>query len=246
MPPCNTYVEPYGGGMNILLNREPSPIEVYNDLNGRIVNLFKVLREKPLEFLSLIYLTPCAREEYEKCYAEEFSDNTDSDLEKARRVLTIITQSMSGRGLQNRRVGWGHSISSSNQAKRWANILTKLILAINRIKDVQIENRPALDVIKCYDTENTLFYCDPPYVLSTRSGKDYEFEMTDEEHVKLSETLHAAKGKVALSGYNCKLMEELYFDWRCVKTVVSCPSSKSKNGEKKPAREECLWMNYEI
>lgn len=231
--------------MNILLNREPSPIEVYNDLNGRIVNLFKVLREKPLEFLSLIYLTPCAREEYEKCYKEEFSDNTDSDMERARRVLTIITQSMSGGGLQNRKVGWGHSISSSNQAKRWANILTKLILAINRIKDVQIENRPAIDVIKCYDTENTLFYCDPPYVLSTRSGKDYEFEMTDAEHVDLSKVLHEVKGKVALSGYNCKLMEDLYSDWRCVKTAVSCPSSYAKNRKEKPAREECLWMNYE-
>lgn len=237
-------MEPFGGGMNILLNRDPSPIEVYNDLNGRIVNLFKVLREKPLQFLSLIYLTPCAREEYEKCYNEEFSENTDSDLEKARRVLTIITQSMSGRGLQNRKVGWGHSISSSNQAKRWANILIKLILVTNRVKDIQIENRSAIDVIKCYDTENTLFYCDPPYVLSTRSGKDYEFEMTDEEHTHLSELLHQVKGKVALSGYNCELMEELYFDWRCVKTVVNCPSSKSKNREKKPMREECLWMNY--
>ncbi len=231
--------------MNILLNREPSPVEIYNDLNGRIVNLFKVLREKPLQFLSLIYLTPCAREEYEKCYKEEFSDNADSDMERARRVLTIITQSMSGRGLQNRKVGWGHSIKGSqSQAKRWANILTKLILAINRIKDVQIENRPAVDVIKCYDTEDTLFYCDPPYVLSTRTGKDYEFEMTDEEHVKLSEVLHVVKGKVALSGYNCKLMEELYSGWRRVKTVVSCPSSYAKNKKEKPDREECLWMNY--
>jgi len=232
--------------MNILLNREPSPIEVYNDLNGRIVNLFRVLREKPLEFLSLIYLTPCSREEYDICHNEEFCcQNEDSDLERARRVLVIITQSMMGRGLRGRKAGWGYSISttSSNQAKRWANILSKLILAINRIKDVQIENLPAIEIIKRYDTEDTLFYCDPPYVLSTRSGKEYEFEMTDNQHIELSKVLHAVKGKVALSGYNCKLMEDLYADWKCVKTMVSCPSSKTQN---KPLRQECLWTNYDL
>ncbi len=233
------------GGMNILLNREPSPIEVYNDLNGKIVNLFKVLREKPLEFLSLIYLTPYSREEYNTCHDKEYTSNKDSDVERARRTLVLISQSIMARGLRGSKAGWGYTItaSHSNQALRWNNIIARLLPAINRIKNVQIENLPALEIIRRYDTKDTLFYCDPPYVLSTRRGKDYEFEMTDEEHIELSETLHRVKGKVALSGYDCELYRDLYSDWECIKDKPRpCPSSKKS---KKPLRQECLWVNYD-
>jgi len=159
--------------------------------------------------------------------------------------LVLINQSIMARGLRGRRSGWGYAIAADHSCRplKWNNIITGIMPAINRIKNVQIENLPALEIIRRYDTKDTLFYCDPPYVLSTRCGKDYEFEMTDEEHIELSETLHKVKGKVALSGYDCELYRDLYSDWECIKDKPRpCPSSKKK---KKPLRQECLWVNYD-
>ncbi len=133
LPKCNTYVEPFGGGMSILLNREPSPVEVYNDLNNKIVNLFKVLRKNPLEFLSLIYLTPYAREEYNTCYNKEYAPNKDSDIERARRTLVLINQSIMARGLRGRKAGWGYTIAAdhSSQSLKWNNIITRIMPSSN-------------------------------------------------------------------------------------------------------------------
>jgi DNA adenine methylase len=127
----------------------------------------------------------------------------------------------------------------SGVVSRWLGGVEALEGIAERLLRVQIENRPATHVVRLYDSPGTVFYCDPPYLHETRGdSKAYGFEMVEEEHIELSHVLCRAKGKVALSGYRCKLMDELYRGWcRFDAPLKHCHSIK------KP-RQECLWMNY--
>jgi DNA adenine methylase len=112
----------------------------------------------------------------------------------------------------------------------------------DRLQKVEILNKDQIDVIKEFDSPQTFFYCDPPYVHATRSVKKaYDFEMNDEQHVILAETLNKIKGKVIISGYDCKLYQEYFKGWRCV-----CKSVKNNagQGKVKSNRIEVLWLNY--
>jgi len=124
---------------------------------------------------------------------------------------------------------------------RWLGSVEGLSEIVQRLLRVQIENSPAVDVIKRYDSTETLFYCDPPYIHDSRNdSKAYAYEMTDEAHRELAEVLHQIAGKVALSGYNCDLMSELYSDWRRIEAPVKmCHSTKQP-------RQEVLWVNYDL
>jgi DNA adenine methylase len=122
---------------------------------------------------------------------------------------------------------------------RWLGSVEGLPEIAERLLRVQIENRPAVDVIQLYDSKDTLFYCDPPYPHESRSDtKAYGYEMTDEDHMKLAEVLKKINGKAAISSYRCELMDELYKGWR----LVEAPE-KICHSVKKP-RREALWMNY--
>jgi DNA adenine methylase len=111
----------------------------------------------------------------------------------------------------------------------------------DRLLRVQIENRPACDVIRLYDSSKTLFYCDPPYVHSTRGdSKAYSYEMADDEHCELAKVLNSAKGMVAVSNYDCDLMNELYPAPRWRKIVGHARTNHSTKGK----RVEVLWVNY--
>ncbi|WP_200906301.1 DNA adenine methylase, partial [Limnoraphis robusta] len=124
---------------------------------------------------------------------------------------------------------------------RWLGSIDDLSKIVQRLQRVQIENSSSFDIIRRYDSEETLFYCDPPYPHNTRGdSKAYAYEMTDEEHRKLAEIVHNIKGKVAVSGYECTLMNELYGDWK----QISAPT-KSCHSVKKP-RTERLWINYPV
>lgn len=122
---------------------------------------------------------------------------------------------------------------------RWLGSAYDLVEIAARLIRVQIDNRPAVEVIRAYDTEDTLFYCDPPYPHESRGdAKAYEYEMTDEEHEELAHLLHSVKGKVAVSGYRCPLMDRLYGDWKCHEAPARlCHSVKT-------TRQEALWTNY--
>ena len=108
-----------------------------------------------------------------------------------------------------------------------------------RLIRVQIENRPAAEVIKLYDDPRTLFYCDPPYPHASRGdSKAYGFEMDDEEHRRLARLLHSCTGKVAVSGYRCDVMDTLYADWKRNEAPPKMCHSIKKS------RQEVLWTNY--
>ena len=117
----------------------------------------------------------------------------------------------------------------------------KLYLKSQRLLRVQIENDHAVNVIERYDSEETLFYCDPPYPHSSRGdSRAYRYEMTDYEHVELSRTLKSVKGKVALSGYHCNLLDDLYGDW----ATIEAPAKRVHSV--KTERVQVLWVNYDI
>jgi DNA adenine methylase len=127
----------------------------------------------------------------------------------------------------------------SGVVSRWLGSVKDLPEIALRLLRVQIENRPAIDFIKLYDSAGTLFYCDPPYVHETRGDTNaYAFEMDEKAHRDLANALRKCKGKVAISGYRCGLMEELYGDWHREDALI-----KNCHSVKQP-RQEALWMNY--
>lgn len=245
LPNTKHFCEPFGGSAAILINREPSPVETYNDLDGEVVNFFKVLRDKKDVLIEKIGLTPFSYEEY--VYAIENKGNENlSDLERARLFYIRARQTRTGLAQTASPGRWAHCRLTSRAGmagavSRWLGAVDDLSLIAQRLLRVQIENRHAIEVIQRYDSPKTLFYCDPPYPHESRGDSNaYEFEMTDDEHRELAEVLHSVEGLVALSSYNCDLMEELYEGWERIDASEKyCHSVKKK-------RCESLWINYEI
>jgi len=245
LPECHHYCEPFAGSAAVLLNRPPSPVETYNDLDGEVVNFFRVLREEKEKLIQAIGLTPFSREEFAKACK---LDPSLSDFERARRFYVRARQVRTGLA-QTATIGrWANCKNTTRNGmsgviSRWLGGIEDLIYISDRLIRVQIENRPAIDVIKLYDSKETLFYCDPPYIHGTRGDtKAYVHEMTDDEHRALAKALNAAKGFVAVSNYQCNLMDKLYPapKWRKHRsTMKTIHSTKDK-------RQEVLWVNYDI
>jgi DNA adenine methylase len=244
LPKANHYCEPFGGSAAVLINREPSPVETYNDIHGEVVNFFRVLREQGDKLTKAIGLTPFSRAEFEAAISEPTEGL--SELERARRFYILARQVRTGLAQKASSGRWAHCVLTSRAGmagavSRWLGAVEDLPLIAQRLLRVQIENAPALEVIQRYDTEDTLFYCDPPYPHGSRSDVNaYANEMTDDQHRELAEVLRKVKGKVALSGYHCDLMDELYGDWNRVEADEKMIHSVKK------ARREVLWINYRL
>ena len=243
LPQTKAFCEPFGGSAAVLINRQPSPIETYNDLDGEVVNFFKVLREEKDELIEKIGLTPFSHEEY--VYAIENKGNDSlSNIERARLFYVRARQSRTGLAQTASEGRWAHCVLTSRAGmagavSRWLGAVDDLGLIAQRLLRVQFENMPAIEVIEKYDSPETLFYCDPPYPHQSRGDSNaYEYEMTDDEHRELAKTLHLVKGKVALSSYQCPLMDELYSSWKRIdEDEKICNSVKQ-------LRCESLWVNY--
>jgi DNA adenine methylase len=244
LPDCHHYCEPFAGSGAVLLNREPSPVETFNDLDGEVVNFFRVLREKKNPLIEAIGLTPFAREEF--AIACEVSPDLPP-LERARRFYVRARQVRTGLA-QTASIGrWANCKNTSRAGmsgviSRWLGAVEDLPAVAERLLRVQIENRPAADVIRLYDSQATFFYCDPPYVHSTRGdSKAYGFEMSDAQHHELAEVLNSVHGMVALSNYQANILDKLYPAPKWRKTV----SPPRTNHSTKDKRVEVLWTNYD-
>ncbi len=222
LPAHELYVEPYAGAASILIRKPPSRGEVMNDLDGEVVNFFRVLRSprRARILLRKIELTPFSRREYRAALRV-----VKDPIERARRLAVRSYMGFGSdsyrperhSGFRGRFCGSGHSTSAPD----WAHYPAGLVAVIERLRNVVIENRDALDLIDIYDKSGTLFYCDPPYPKSTRSDcsngrHTYTFEMTDEQHERLAEKLHRIQGLAVISGYRCELYDHLYADWQRV------------------------------
>jgi DNA adenine methylase len=246
LPQAHHYCEPFAGSGAVLLNRDPSPVETYNDIDGEVVNFFRVLRDQPDELARVIALTPFSREEFHRAIAGLAADTPKprQALERARLFYVRARQARTGLAQTATLGRWANCRDTSRAGmsgvvSRWLGGVEGLAGIGERLIRVQIENRPAADVIRLYDGPDTLFYCDPPYLHTTRGdSKAYGFEMDEQEHIDLAVVLQRAGGKVALSGYRNTLMDSLYKDWRRFDAGPrQCHSVKKM-------RQECLWMNY--
>ncbi len=242
LPEAHHYCEPFAGSAAVLINRNPSPVETYNDIDGEVVNFFRVLRNHKERLIEVIGLTPFSREEFFIAITD--SAPPISDIERARRFFVRARQVRTGLAQTASLGRWANCKNTSRAGmsgvvSRWLGSVEGLPEIAERLLRVQIENRTAIEVIQLYDSKDTLFYCDPPYPHQARGdNKAYGFEMTDDEHHDLSQILNKVKGKAAISGYRCVLMDTLYKYWRCEEAPAKkCHSVKS-------LRKEALWMNY--
>lgn len=208
------YVEPYGGGANVLLNKAPSKLETYNDLDRSVVTFFRILRERLEELIEAIELTPYARAELDLANDTFINGPTPADdLERARQFYVRCQQGRSS-GSSVWRTSWRYMVTdgrSKTLTAEW-NEHSHLWTTAKRLLQVQIECKPALEIIDKYDSSDTLFYLDPPYTHAERCSwlKAYQFELSDADHVELAERLHRIAGMAIISGYPSELYADLY------------------------------------
>lgn len=234
-PEHHSYLEPFFGSGAVLFSKQRSNIETVNDLDGNVVNLFEWIRKDPERLAHEIYYTPYSRKVFDDAYVSEPKDS----FEKA--VNFYIRLNM-GHGFRTtgEKVGWKNDVQGRERAYAaldWCKIPEKIMEAAERLRGVQIENRPAVEVIQRFNSPEVLVYLDPPYVLGTRHGKQYKYEMDDADQNDLLDVVLAHKGPVILSGYDNALYNDRLRNWHREETACySQVCSKKK---------EILWMNFE-
>ena len=241
-PPHQVYVEPFGGAAGVLMQKPRSHGEVYNDLDGDIVNLFRVLQSAPQReaLAELLVLTPYARDEFELAWIY-----TDEPVERARR--TVIRAQMgfgsagASKGTTGFRIDCYRQYGTAQQL--WARYPEQLAAIGQRLAGVLIENRPAIDIMQAHDSPQALHYVDPPYMHDTRvrgaqKGRYYRHELDDDQHAELLATLNQLQGVVVLSGYPSQLYMERLVGW-----TMNTTSARISAGRGGDTRTECLWIN---
>lgn len=236
---CKHRIDVFGGSAVWLLNQPPAPIETYNDINGRVVNFFRVLRDKPDELIPLLEMTPHSKKEYDDAWFIE----EDTDVEAARKFFVRTQQSIWAAGAQEKVKGWAASLHDSRckiseKTHRWLKSVAGLQYVVERLKQVQIECRDFRFIMKHYDGPDTFFYLDSPYDSHFRSSTAYTFDFKDQDFIDMHYWAARAKGKVAISGYNTPFMQELFKDFNFHH------GPKRKNNRSVKEAYECLWTNY--
>ena len=239
-PEHYTYLEPYFGSGSIYFTKQPSRRETINDIDEQVVNLFKVCREHPEELSEAIYLTPYARKEYESIqenHAGQEIQLSNDPVENARRFAIRCSQSFGSKMAD--RASWKTNRNSKGPIapRIWNRMPETVIEVANRLKDAQIECKPAVQLITDYNFDDCLIYADPPYPISVRGSRLYRREMQyNEEHIELLEALKAHKGPVVLSSYDNDMYNDYLRGWN-----KECRTSHTNSGK---IKQEVLWMNF--
>lgn len=239
MPPHKSYLEPFFGSGAVFFRKPKSRIETINDMDGEIVNLFRCIREKPEELERAVALTPYSRWEYERAWNRFKAGGRCEGVEAARETLVRYWQSHGSTVVY--KGGWKNDVAGREYAydvRYWRNLPGWIVAAAERLKEAQIEQMPAIELIRRFRHPDVLIYADPPYVVSTRKGRQYVVDMVeDEQHIELLETLKEHKGPVILSGYENELYEKHLQGW-----VKMNRKALAEGGR---ARMETVWLNYE-
>lgn len=235
-PQHHSYLEPFFGSGAVFFRKKRSNIETINDLDGNVINLFECIKEDPEKLARYIYFTPYSRDVYEKAYSEKPED-------KYEKALNFYIKLNMGHGFRTtgEKDGWKIDVQGREKAYAaldWCNLPDKVIQASERLRGVQIENTQAIDLIQRFNSKNVLIYCDPPYMLSMRHGKQYACEMDVEQHEELLYALIEHKGFVVISGYDTELYSSILSGWNKYEyTAYSQTVLK---------RREVLWTNFEV
>lgn len=235
IPPHESYLEAYFGSGGVFFNKTTARIETINDIDGKVVNFFQVCRNRPDELADALRLTPWARDERDAAY-----DPAWDELEQARVFAVQCWQTFGA--FPRKSNGWRHTTAKTRDGgpdnpKLWARLPQCVREASERLLEAQIENRPAIEVIKRYNGQEVLIYADPPYIKDTRTshGNAYHYEMTDANHEELLSVLLKHKGMVLLSGYDSDMYNDMLRGWK--------KETQSTQAERGARRTECLWIN---
>lgn len=245
MPPHTHYVEPFAGGLSVLLAKDPEGVsEVVNDIDGDLSNFWVVL-SSPLtfeHFRRLAEATPFSEPVYQHA-VDELAEGVDDPVYRAWAFLIVCRQSLAGRmagftGITKSRTRRG----MNNEVSAWLTAVEGLPAVHERLKRVLILSRDAVDVIRHEDGPNTLFYLDPPYLAATRTAPNvYRHEYAWEQHEELLDTIRGCRGKVMLSGYPSDLYEERLAGW--ARHDFDLPN-QAAGGKSKRRMTESVWCNF--
>ena len=224
------YIEPYCGSASVLINKKKSQLEVINDLDPGIIAIFRAIRDESSLFVKKLKKIEYKKESFDKALTKtEFDNNINYAINE------FILRRMSRGGMKK-----SFSASEVKDTNHWLTIIEELPIISKRIKNCFIFNKPATDVIKAFNHENTICYVDPPDLQETRNLSDTcEYEMNTDDHIELSKVLIDFKGKAIISGYYSTLYKRLYKEWKCIKKAI--PNNTSQTKTKKT---ECIWINY--
>lgn len=237
--PAMHFVDLFAGSAAVALNMN-NPIITINDINKDVINFFRVLRDFPEQLITELELTPYSQVEYKEAWAE-FEINA---VKRARNFYVRVMQSFGSTGVQKEYNSWSFSVNSttsriSSHVAKWLKGVSGLTSIVEKLKEFQIECRDFEKVIETYDSKDTLIYADPPYVLDSRTGNiRYAFDFKDDDHRRLADKLRNCSSFVAVSGYRCELLDELYKGF-----YISMDRYKRTNNPQSK-RQECLYTNY--
>ena len=242
LPPHNAWVEAFCGSAALTIAKKPAPIEIINDLDDQIINLFEQLRNNSKELISAINLTPYARKEF---FNAKQNEATIDPLEKARRFLISTMMTVNG-AVGETGAGFSFSQSYSRDGRearvnRWYNLPERLEKVVERFKSVRVENRDARELLEMFANKPaTLFYMDPPYLMER--SHQYKHDIDEKFHIELLELSNKAKCMMLISSYDNDLYNKMLSTrngW--TKSIVETNTSDTSG--KKYKREEVLWKN---
>lgn len=240
IPQHHSYVEPFFGSGALLFSKPVSDIETINDLDCDVVNLFSCIQQNAERLARLVMTTPYSREVYEK----QFDPDISGYASRYQQAAGFLIKCWQGHGFRTDggMVGWKNDVTGRERAYAlwdWYRLPEWIVNIAERLKKIQIENRPALEVIQRFDYEDVFMYLDPPYLLGTRSSgrKQYKYEMTDADHEELLRAIVQSKAKIMISGYESDMYNEYLMGWH-KEYFQSC-------AEHNGSRTETVWMNYE-
>lgn len=237
IPPHHSYVEPYFGSGAVLFTKAPSAIETVNDLDGDVVNLFRCIQQDSGRLARLVMTTPFSREVYDRQFSPD-----NSCAGRYQRAAGFLVRMWQAHGSRNDgyKAGWKYDAVGRERMYslwNWYRLPEWIVEAAERLRKVQIECRPAPEVIKRFDSPNVFMHIDPPYLLETRARKQYKHEMTDADHEELLRAILQSRAQIMISGYESEMYNDYLHGWR--------KESFASHAEGGRSRQETVWMNYE-
>lgn len=239
IPEHHSYLEPFFGSGALLFTKLHSDIETVNDMDSDITNLFKCIQKDAERLAKIVATTPFSREVYDVQF-EILNNYVCTDPYE--RAAGFLIKCWQGHGFRTNgyKVGWKNDVQGRESMYalwNWYRLPVWIMEIAERLRKVQVENKPAMEVIERFNYENVFMYLDPPYILGTRSGKQYKYEMTDSEHEDMLKLVLKSKAKIMISGYESDMYNNYLSGWH-KEYFQSC-------AEHHGTRREVVWMNYE-
>jgi DNA adenine methylase len=242
-PEHTTYVEPFGGAASVLLNKPLAEVEVYNDLEYSVYNLFYVLKNHLPDFLEKLEEVSYDKETWTEMKRVYLSMGFKKLPRIQQALVTYCARRMSRGGTLNG-FCWSKRKTKGvpEELAGWNSMKKHFPLITDRLEKVRLYNTNAIDMMDIYDSPTTLFYLDPPYLHETRKSKSvYLKEMDRREHILLGEKCKEVKGMVVVSGYPSELYFSTYSGWD---VITKSEVARFAHSEKKAQNTEILWVNF--